>query len=32
MEYEVRNLDFGYRTHHVLTDINLKFDLSLIHI
>ena len=26
MEYEVRNLDFGYRTHHVLTDINLKFD------
>ncbi len=26
MKYEVRNLDFGYRTHHVLTDINLKFD------
>ena len=26
MKYEIRNLDFGYRTHHVLTDINLKFD------
>ena len=26
MEYEVRNLSFGYKTHHVLSDINLKFD------
>ena len=23
MKYEIRNLDFGYRTHHVLTGVTL---------